>query len=84
MSRYLVMTRRTPVFDPALLGVHYAFLDGLRNDRLLEPAGPFGDHSGGAYLLGAKSLNEATAIALRDPLHRSGSSLVTGRECQAK
>ena len=80
MLRYLVMTLRTPEFDPALIDAHYAFLDCLRQEGRLDLAGPFTDHSGGAYLLHAETLTKAVEIAHRDPLHQSGSSLITVRE----
>lgn len=82
--RYLVMSQRTAAFDPGMLDAHYAFLDGLREAGMLELAGPFSDQSGGAYLLEAGALAEATAIAHEDPLHRSGSSFVTVREWKVK
>ena len=84
MFHYLVMTLRTSAFDPLAIPRHYAFLDQLRDDGKIELAGPFTDRTGGAYLLRAGSLDEATAIAHEDPLHTSGSSMVTVREWDAK
>lgn len=75
--RFLVMLLRTPQFQPALIGAHQAFLQSLRDSGQLELAGPFADKSGGAYLLKAASLQAAQALAFTDPLHTSGSSLVT-------
>ncbi|RAP56364.1 YciI family protein [Oleiagrimonas sp. MCCC 1A03011] len=84
MNRYLVLTLRNPQFDPDMIDPHYAFLDRLREQGRLELAGPFGDGMGGAYLLHAGDIDEATAMAHEDPLHRSGSSTVTVREWAAK
>lgn len=84
MSRYLVVTLRTPAFDPALVGAHYTFLDRLRQAGQLKLAGPFFDHSGGAYLLHAETLTKATEIAHGDPLHQSGSSRITVHEWETR
>jgi uncharacterized protein YciI len=84
MFRYLITTFRTPQFDSSVIEAHYAFLDGLRQKGQLELAGPFTDKSGGAYLIKAENLEEATAIALSDPVHTSKSSIVTVYEWCAK
>ncbi|HEY5548184.1 MAG TPA: YciI family protein [Coriobacteriia bacterium] len=84
MFRYLITTLRTPQFDPAVVEAHYAFLDRLREHGQLELAGPFTDKSGGAYLIRAKNLEEARAIAFSDPVHTSNSSIVTVYEWNAK
>ncbi|HEX7129308.1 MAG TPA: YciI family protein [Rhodanobacteraceae bacterium] len=84
MQRYLVLTLRTPQFDPAVIDPHYAHLDGLRQRGRLELFGPFSDKSGGAYLIRAESMDEARAIAHSDPVHVSGSSKVTVYEWNAK
>lgn len=82
--RYLVMTFRTPQFQVSVVDAHYAFLDRLRQLRVLELAGPFSDQSGEAYLIKAASLDEARATAYSDPLHVSGSSMVNVYEWYAK
>lgn len=84
MQRYLIMTLRTEQFDPAVIEPHYAHLDRLRERGVLELSGPFADKSGGAYLIRAKDLDEARAIADSDPVHTSGSSKVTVYEWNAK
>ena len=84
MYRYLVMTVRTPQFQASVIDAHYAFLERLRQQGKLELAGPFSDKSGGAYLIRAASLAEARDIAYRDPVHTSGSSLVTVYEWHVK
>jgi uncharacterized protein YciI len=84
MLRYLVTTFRTPRFDPSVIEAHYAFLDGLRDQGRLELAGPFTDKSGGAYVLRASDLDEAKALAFGDPVHTSGSSIVSVYEWNAK
>lgn len=81
---YLVTTFRTEKFDPAVIEPHYAFLDSLRQQGVLELAGPFSDKSGGAYLLKTDSLEAAQALAFQDPVHTSGSSEVTVYEWNAK
>lgn len=83
MYRYLVTTMRTPAFQPSVVEQHYAFLDQLRAQGKLELAGPFTDKSGGAYLIKAASLEEAKSLAFTDPVHVSGSSLVTVYEWNA-
>jgi uncharacterized protein YciI len=84
MFRYLVMTVRTPQFQPSVIDAHYAFLERLRQQGQLELAGPFTDKSGGAYLIRAASLDEAKSLAFSDPVHTSGSSVVTVHEWNAK
>jgi uncharacterized protein len=84
MFRYLVMTFRTPQFQTSVIDDHYAFLDRLRQQGILELAGPFTDKSGGAYLIKAANLEEARTLAFSDPVHTSQSSLVTVYEWNAK
>lgn len=84
MFRYLVMTVRTPQFQPSVIDAHYAFLERLRQQGQLELAGPFTDQTGGAYLIKATSLDEAQTLAFSDPVHTSGSSVVTVYEWNAK
>ena len=83
MNRYLVVTLRKPTFLESAVAPHYAFLDRLREQGRLELAGPFGDRSGGAYVLSAASLPEAEALASADPLAATGSSQVTVYEWNA-
>ncbi|RPE74708.1 YciI family protein [Vulcaniibacterium tengchongense] len=83
MKRYLVLTLRTPQFDPAAIGPHYAHLERLRAQGRLELAGPFSDKSGGAYVIRAASLEEARALAHDDPLHSRGASQVSVYEWDA-
>ncbi len=80
MSLYLILTMRTPHFDPDVLPAHYAHLDALKARGALQAFGPFSDKSGGAYLLHAESLDAARAMAFADPVHLTGSSEVTVRE----
>lgn len=81
--KYLVMTFRTPQFNPAFIEAHYTFLDELRQAGQLECAGPFTDKTGGAYILRADTLEHAKDIAFRDPLHVSLSSKITVYEWNA-
>ncbi len=79
--RYLVIAMRTPGFREDVIAPHHAFLDGLREAGLLEMTGGFSDRTGGAYLLtDVGSLEEARAIADRDPLAITGSSILTVHE----
>jgi uncharacterized protein YciI len=84
MYRYLVVTIRTPRFQQTVIEEHYAFLERLRRQGILELAGPFTDKSGGAYLIKAANLDEAGALAFTDPVHTSNSSVVTVYEWNAK
>jgi uncharacterized protein YciI len=80
MNRFLVVLMRRPQLDPAVVPLHREFLEGLRAQGRNELSGPFGDHSGGAYLLRAESFDEALAIAHRDPAHTSGGWDITVHE----
>jgi uncharacterized protein YciI len=80
VHRYLVLLLRRPDFDPAVVPQHMQFLEELRNQGRNEMSGPFGDQSGGAYLLRADDLAEAQAIVARDPAHASGGWDVTVHE----
>ncbi|UGB36971.1 YciI family protein [Frateuria soli] len=83
MNLFLVLVIRRPQFDPAVVPAHLRFLDELRTEGRVERSGPFGDKSGGAYLLRATDLAEARVIAHRDPTHVSGGWDVTVYEWQA-
>lgn len=80
MNRYLVVLIRRIGFDPAAVPLHQQFLQELRAEGRNEMSGPFGDNSGGAYLLRAVDLAEAQAIARRDPAHTSGGWEISVRE----
>lgn len=84
MKRYLVVLMRNPGFDTNLIPAHIAFLDKLRERKQIELAGGFSDASGGAYLLLAKDLHTAKALAFDDPLHTSDASSVTVHEWNAQ
>ena len=84
MLRYLVMTMRTPQFQPSVIEAHQAFLERLRQSGNLEMSGPFTDKTGGAYLIRAASLEEAKSLAFTDPVHTTKSSVVTVYEWNAK
>ncbi|GAB2559969.1 YciI family protein [Rhodanobacter koreensis] len=83
MNRYLVILLRKPHVDPAMVSAHRDFLAELRAQGRNEMNGPFGDGSGGAYLLRANDLDEAMAIVQRDPAHTSGGWEITVHEWQA-
>ncbi|GLQ49757.1 YciI family protein [Dyella flava] len=84
MNRYLVMLFRRPQVDPAVVPLHQQFLEDLRAQGRNEMSGPFGDKSGGAYLLRAESMEEALNIAHGDPAHTSGGWDVTLYEWQTR
>ncbi|QNN76510.1 hypothetical protein IAE60_11175 [Pseudoxanthomonas mexicana] len=78
VTRYLVMAMRRPSFDEAVIAPHLAFLEELRAMGQLEMTGGFSDRSGGAYVLvNVSSLDEARAVAARDPLALTGTSDLT-------
>ena len=78
MTRYLVMAMRRPSFDDAVIAPHLGFLEELRAKGQLEMTGGFSDRSGGAYVLvNVSSLDEARAVAARDPLALTGTSDLT-------
>lgn len=83
MNRYLVLLIRRPQFDPAVVRLHQQFLGDLRAEGRNEMSGPFGDKSGGAYLLKAASMDEAHEIAFRDPAHTRGGWDITLYEWHA-
>ncbi len=82
--KYLVLTIRKPQFDASFVADHYDFLQSLRDEGVLEQAGPFTDRSGGAYVIRADSLERAREIAARDPLAVHDCSEVTVREWDSK
>jgi uncharacterized protein YciI len=84
MHRYLVMMFRRPQFDPAVVPLHQQFLEDLRTQGRNEMSGPFGDKSGGAYLLRAESMEAALQIAHSDPAHTSGGWDITLYEWNAR
>jgi uncharacterized protein YciI len=81
--RYLILAMRTPQFQQSVVDAHKHFLARLKADGVLELAGPFTDKSGGAYIISAKDLETAQAIAFNDPVHTSGSSKVSVYEWNA-
>ncbi|HTC26092.1 YciI family protein [Dyella sp.] len=83
MNRYLVLLIRRPQVDPAVVPLHQQFLEDLRAEGRNEMSGPFGDKSGGAYLLKAASMDEAREIVFRDPAHTSGGWDITLYEWHA-
>jgi len=84
MNRYLVLAMRRAQFDAAVVPLHQQFLEDLRAEGRIELSGPFGDKSGGAYLLRADDMAEAKAIADRDPAHTSGGWDITLYEWVAR
>jgi uncharacterized protein YciI len=84
MNRYLIVLMRRPPLDPAVVPLHLAFLEALRQRGQVELSGPFGDESGGAYLLRAETLDDALAMVHDDPAYRSGGWDITVHEWLAR
>lgn len=84
MKVFLVTTARKPTFNPTVLEQHFSFLAGLRQQGRIGLSGGFADQTGGAYILLADTLDDATALALADPLHTRNSSTITVREWLVK
>ena len=84
MHRYLVMLLRQPQFEPAVVPRHLQYLEQQRAQGRIELSGPFGDASGGAYLLRANDLDEALGVAHADPAHLSGGWRVAVYEWRAR
>lgn len=80
MSTFLILTTRTPRFNPDDVARHYEHLDRLRAAGQLGLSGAFSDASGGAYVVTAATMDDARAIAASDPLISSGSSTATVKE----
>jgi uncharacterized protein YciI len=80
VNHYLLITTRTDAFDANDIKGHYDHLERLKSEGLLELYGPFSDTTGGAYLVKASSLDEATAIGYLDPLIKNGSSTLVIKE----
>jgi len=84
MNRYLVIAIRHAQFDAGVVPLHLQFLDDLRAAGRVELSGPFGDKSGGAYLMLADDLAHAEATAFADPAHTSGGWDITLYEWAAR
>jgi uncharacterized protein YciI len=77
------MAMRTPQFQQSVVESHREYLAKLKEQGVLELAGPFTDKTGGAYLVTAKDLESAKAIAFSDPIHTTGSSVLSIYEWDA-
>ncbi|WP_134686016.1 YciI family protein [Brevibacillus migulae] len=84
MTRFLIITNRTPNFNANDIPGHYEHLENLKKNNRLELYGPFSDSTGGAYLIKAESFEEAVLIGSSDPLIKSGSSTVIVKEWLTK
>jgi uncharacterized protein len=80
LAQYLLITTRTDNFNPDDIQGHYDHLERLKIEGRLDMFGPFSDSTGGAYLIKASSLNEATKIGYSDPLIQNGSSTLSIKE----
>lgn len=76
-KRYLVLAMRTSHFSDEVIAPHATFLEALRAGGKLEMTGGFSDRTGGAYVLNVASLEEAQALAAKDPLATSGASVLS-------
>jgi len=85
MKRYLVvLMRRRDGFDAALIPKHKQYLDDLAAQGRIEMTGPFSDGSGGAYLLRAQDIDEATQLIHADPGYQGGGWDITFYEWQVR
>lgn len=80
VNYFLLITTRTNKFNADDIKGHYDHLEQLKKEGALEKYGPFSDGTGGAYLIKAASLEEATKIGNLDPLIQNGSSTLTIKE----
>ncbi len=72
--KYLVMAMRTPKFDDSVIEPHRTFLQDLLAEGRLQESGGFTGGTGGAYVIIAETLADATTIVHSDPLHTTGAS----------
>jgi uncharacterized protein YciI len=84
---YVVFTRPVNGIEPVMenLAIHLAYQEQLEKDGIMFAAGPNWTDSGdqwagdGMVVYRAASLDEATAIAARDPMHVNGARSFTVR-----
>jgi uncharacterized protein YciI len=84
LNKYLFITTRTENFNPEHIPAHYEYLSRLKKENKLEMYGPFSDASGGAYIVRARSFEEAKRIGESDPLIKNGSSTIIVKEWMTK
>lgn len=77
MKKFLVVIERKPSFTGNFIQGHREFLQNLKEIQILFIAGSFEDQTGGAYVIGADSLEEARATVAKDPMNQ-------GNECVYK
>lgn len=77
MKKFLVMIQRKPSFTGESLQGHREFLINLKETNNLFLAGGFEDASGGAYVLQATSLEEASNMFKNDPMYQENESVYT-------
>ncbi|WP_017729156.1 YciI family protein [Halalkalibacterium ligniniphilum] len=80
MKKFLVVIERKPSFTGTFIQGHRDFLKQLRESGELVVAGAFTDQSGGAYVVQAASLEEATSIASRDPMNEKNEAVYKVKE----
>jgi uncharacterized protein YciI len=80
MRKYLVWIERKPTFTGNFIQGHREFLQSLREVQKLITAGGFTDQTGGAYVLQADSIEEASNIVKNDPLNQEYESVYTIKE----
>ncbi len=74
MKHFLVWIEHLPAFTGKSVEAHQQYLMTLQESGVLIANGPFQDRTGGAYILKARSLEEAGRIAERDPMLVDGGS----------
>ncbi|WP_043929735.1 YciI family protein [Bacillus sp. EB01] len=83
MKKYLVFIERKPSFTGNLIPGHREFLGKLKESERLLTAGAFEDHTGGAYVLSAESLEEARETVSKDPMNDESEATYKIREWNA-
>lgn len=77
MKKFLVMIQRKPSFTGESIQGHREFLKSQKETDNLFLAGGFEDASGGAYVLQANSLEEASNMLKNDPMYQENESVYT-------
>jgi uncharacterized protein YciI len=68
MNKFLVIIERKPGFSGNSIPEHRTFLQSQRENDCLISAGGFIDQTGGAYVLQAKTYEDAFQIMKADPM----------------
>jgi uncharacterized protein len=74
------MIERKPTFTGKAIPGHREFLQRLKGTDTLLMAGGYDDQTGGAYVIGATSLEEAKNIVTDDPMYQENESVYSIKE----